>query len=111
MQGDTWATGGRGLAAAVTDDSISPMCNHRHLTCVPALSLLCHHPPWTFFEFILGERAKSDGKQMLIFRVGLLGGGEETSNATALRNVEGGTLSGASGLRSVGWRRAWYSLN
>lgn len=90
MQGDTWATGGRGLAAAVTDDSISPMCNHRHLTCVPALSLLCHHPPWTFFEFILGERAKSDGKQMLIFRVGLLGGGEETSNATALRNVEGG---------------------
>lgn len=27
---------------------------------------------------------------MLIFRVGLLGGGEETSNATVLRNVERG---------------------
>lgn len=56
-------------AAATTDDAIIITDWH-----MPALSLLCHCPPWAFFKFILGERARSEGKQILIFRVGLQGG-------------------------------------
>lgn len=69
---------------------------------VPALSLHCHRPPWAFLKFILGERARSEGKQMLISRVGLQGGerGGGTSNATALRNVEGDSV-----------RRVWAQIS
>ena len=64
----------------------------------PALSLPCHHPPWAFFKFVLGERgARGEGKQILIFS----GWPTRGEHLTPQRSVKwrGGSLFGGSGLR------------